>query len=101
MCETIAKVVVALNIGMTVSLFIYQVNTTENVGQILDHCATEYKDYCMNEEDCFSYVEENIIGCLPPPLYGRKRCDKFFSQLKSDVTKKFYSEVWRVFEILL
>ena len=47
MCETTAKVVVALNTGMTVSLFIYQVNTTENVGQILDHCATEYKDYCI------------------------------------------------------
>ena len=29
MCETIAKVVVALNIGMNVSLFIHQVNTTE------------------------------------------------------------------------
>ena len=58
MCETIAKVVVALIIGLNVSLFICQVNTTENVGQNLDPCATQYKDYCMNEGECFSYVEE-------------------------------------------
>ena len=77
MCETIAKVVVALIIGMNVSLFIYQVNTTENVGQNLGPCAKEYKDYCMNEGECFSYVEEIFIGCLCPPLYGGKRCEKF------------------------
>ena len=77
MCETIAKVVVALIIGLNVSLFIYQVNTTENVGQNLDPCATNYKDYCMIEGECFSFVEENVIGCLCPPLYGGKRCDKF------------------------
>ena len=77
MCETIAKVVVASIIVTTVSLFIYQVKTTEKVGQNLDPCAKEYKDYCMNEGGCFSYVEENIIGCLCPPLYGGKRCEKF------------------------
>ena len=77
MCETIAKVVVAFIFGLNVSLFIYQVNTTESVGQNVDPCIKEYKDYCINEGECFSYVEENIIGCLCPPLYGRKRCEKF------------------------
>ena len=79
MCETIPKVVVvvvALIIVMTVSLFIYQVTTTEKVGQNLDPCAKEYDEYCMNEGECFSYVEGNIIGCFCPPLYGGKRCGK-------------------------
>ena len=58
MCESIAKVVVGLIIGMNVSLFIYQVNTTENVGQNLDPCAKEYNDYCMNEGVCFRYVKK-------------------------------------------
>ena len=31
----------------------------------------------MIEEGCFSYVEENIIDCFCPPLYGGKRCEKF------------------------
>ena len=57
MCETIAKLVVALMMVTIVSLFIYQVKTTEKVGQNLDPCAKEYKDYCMNEGECFSYVE--------------------------------------------
>ena len=52
MCETLAEVVVAMINGMNVSLFVYQVNTTENVGQNLDPFATEYKDYCMNEGEC-------------------------------------------------
>ena len=77
MCETIAKVVVALSIGYNISLFIYQVNTTENVKQNLDPCAKYYKHYCMNEGECFSYVEVNIIERLCPPLYGGKRCEKF------------------------
>ena len=64
-----AKVVVALIIVTTVSLFNYQVKTTEKVGQNLDPCAKEYKDFCMNEGECFSYMEENIIGCFRPPLY--------------------------------
>ena len=42
MSETIAKVVVALTIVMTVSLFIYQVKNTEKIGQNLDPCAKEY-----------------------------------------------------------
>ena len=74
MCETIAKVVVALITGLNVSLFIYQVNTTENVGQNHDPYAKEYRDYCMNEGECFRYMEENSIGCLCPPIYGGKRC---------------------------
>ena len=77
MCETIAKVSVALIIGLNVSLFVYQVNTTESVGQNLDPGARENKNYCMNQGECFSYVEENIIGCLCPPLYGGKRSEKF------------------------
>ena len=77
MSETIAKVVVVLITGMNVSLFIYQLNTTENVGQNLDPCAKEYKVYCMNEGECFGDVKENIIGCLCRPLYGGKRCENF------------------------
>ena len=77
MCETIAKIVGALIAVMTVSLFIDQVKTTEKVQQNLDSCAKENKDYCMNEGECFSYVEENIIDCISPPLYGGKRCDNF------------------------
>ena len=77
MCENIAKVVVTLISGLNVSLLIYQVNTTENVGQNLDPCATQYNDYCMNEGEGFRYVEENIIGCLCPPLYGGKHSDRF------------------------
>ena len=49
MCETIAKIVIALIIGMTASVFIYQVRTTEKVGRDLDPCVEEYKDYCLNE----------------------------------------------------
>ena len=54
-----------------------KVRTTEKMGRNPDPCLEEYKDYCMNEGECFSHVEENIIGCLCPPLYGGKRCDKF------------------------
>ena len=61
MCETIPKTV-ALIIVKTVRLFIYQVKTTGKVGQNVDPCNKEYKDYCMNEGECFSYVEENIKG---------------------------------------
>ena len=78
MSETLAKVLVgAFFIVITTGLFIYQVRTTEKVGRNPDPCIEEYKDYCMNEGECFSHVEENIIGCLCPPLYGGKRCDKF------------------------
>ena len=78
MSETLAKVLVgAFFIVITTGLFIYQVRTTEKVGRNSDPCIEEYKDYCMNEGECFSHVEENIIGCLCPPLYGGKRCDKF------------------------
>ena len=79
MSETLAKVLVgAFFIVITTGLFIYQVRTTEKVGRNPDPCLEEYKDYCMNEGKCFSHVEENIIGCLCPPLYeGGKRCDKF------------------------
>ena len=78
MSETLAKVLAgAFFIVITTSLFIYQVRTTEKKGRNPDPCIEEYKDYCMNEGESFSYVEENIIiGCLCPPLYGEKRCDK-------------------------
>ena len=82
MCETIAKIVVALNIVMTVSLFIYQVKTTKKVGQNRDPCAKEYKDCCMNEGECFCYVDENNLGSFCPPLYGGKRCEKFLQWYK-------------------
>ena len=76
MSETLAKVLVgAFFIVITTGVFIYQVRTTEKVGRYTDLCIEEY--YCMNEGECFSHVEENIIGCLCPPLYGVKRCDKF------------------------
>ena len=77
MCETIAKITVALIIVMTASLFIYQVKTTEKVERDHGPCVEEYKGYCLNGGDCFSYVGENVVGCLCPPLYGGKRCDKY------------------------
>ena len=51
MCESIAKIAVALIVFMTVSLFIYQVKTREKAGQTLDSCAEEYKDFCVNEKN--------------------------------------------------
>ena len=108
MSETLAKVLVgAFFIVITTSLFIYQVRTTEKMGQNPDPCIEEYKDYCMNEGECFSHVEENIIVFVHHFTEGNaviSSCGGIrnvslvqnISQLKSDTLQKFQVKIRRV-----
>ena len=84
MCGTKAVVGWISLISLVAANFcIYQAHTENNVGhhskikiKVLA-CENEYKKYCLNGDDCYYLVDEDIVGCNCTWLYGRKRCEKY------------------------
>ena len=83
MCETKAVVVsISLILLAAASFCRYQAHTQNKVGnhnklKSGSPCEKEYKKYCMNGDECYYLVDEDIVACNCTWLYGRKRCEKY------------------------
>ena len=83
MCEIKAVVVlISLILLVAANFCIYQAQTENKVGQhskirSLRPCKDEYKKYCSNGGECYYLVDEEIVGCNCPWLYGGKRFEKY------------------------
>ena len=70
MCETKAVVVsISLILLVAAKFWIYQTHTENKVGQhreIISEspCEKKYKNHCMNGEECYYLVDENIVACI-------------------------------------
>ena len=40
-------------------------------------CENEQKKYCLNGDECYYLVDEDIVGCNCKWLYGGIRCEKY------------------------
>ena len=83
MCEAKAVVVsISLILLVAASFCIYQTQTEYKVGHHSKikgqgPCENEYKMYCLNGDECYYLVDEDIVGCNCAWLYGGKRCEKY------------------------
>ena len=80
MCETKTVLFVATLLLAAAGFYTYQVNL--KVGQHSEiksesPCEKEYKKYCLNGGECYSLVDEEIVGCKCTWLYGGQRCEKY------------------------
>ena len=96
MCEIKTVIIVAVLLLAVTGSCIYQANSEKNVGHHSEIKSEsprekEYKKYCLNGGECYYLVDEDIVACNCPWLYGGKRFEKQmwwtlvnFSSLKSD-----------------
>ena len=40
-------------------------------------CEKEYKKYCLNGDECFYLIDEDIVDRNCTWLYGGQRCEKY------------------------
>ena len=76
MCETKAVVVsISLFRLVAASFCIYEADLENKVGHHSKikgqgPCENEYKRYCLNGDECYYLVDENIVGCNCTYSYG-------------------------------
>ena len=69
MCETKTNLVsLSLILLVAASFGMYQAHTEKKVGhrskiKSQGPCENEYKKYCLNGEECYCLIDEDILGC--------------------------------------
>ena len=82
MCEIKTVLVsICLILLVTASLCIYRAYPERKVGdnrkiEGQGPCENEYKQFCLNEGECYYLIDEDIVVCNSTWLYGGKRCEK-------------------------
>ena len=80
MCEIKTVLIVAVSLIAAAGFYTCQVNPkVEHHSEINSEspCEKEYKKYCMNGDECYHLVDEDIAACNCTWMYGGKRCEKY------------------------
>ena len=82
MCETKAVLVPLSSILLVAASFcMNQAHTEKKLGRNSEirsqnRRENDYKKVCLNGGKCYYLVNEDIVDCKCPWLYGGKRCEK-------------------------
>ena len=79
MCEIKTVLIVAALLLAATGFCIYRANSETKVRHCSEiksesPCGKEYKKFCLNGDECYSLVDEDIAGCNCTWLYRGKRC---------------------------
>ena len=82
MCEIKTVLIVAALLLVATGFCIYQTKSEKKVGHHSEIkseglCEKEYKEYCLNGDECFHLVDEDIVACNCTWMYGGKRFEKY------------------------